>query len=215
METNSNALSFDDLSDDTKNTVLIEGNEWRKERWPSDIFRRLVRQVQSGFAKIEKLSNNNYRFSIEAPESHIHCEIVYEHTYPDLRSAVKAAETFEWLVTECGDFKWYQTRNNTDKQFKEFRACMSETDVAVINFHDGKYSMNRHISPRYGELYEIKAIRYDSCDEKNAVTNFNEAVAIVTTLPRYLSALASTNNNQQDDGDVDSAAGTSPARPRF
>jgi hypothetical protein len=96
---------------------------------------------------------------------------------------------FAWEIKEHGGVKWYKTLSREDG-YATWEAVLGEGDKVKLSCNkDGEYGMKREISLCYGHSYEMSSLRYDSGDNKHAVTTFAEAAAIAITLPSFLAVL--------------------------
>ncbi len=199
-ETKAPALTFDTLllekpgAGEAWSTVTISGNVWNARYFDSAfqfMNRELTRKVSGGNATITAVSNDEvkgYWLTIIPLE----CEERYEgdlkhgSRFPTLAEAVDAAEHFEWAITDHAGVRWFQTTDT------EWVAALDKGDRAIItrsSTNDGTFHVSRKVSPREGELYEIRVNFYDTSESKRAVKTFSEAAAIALTLPMYLANL--------------------------
>lgn len=191
MTTAQTDLTFSSLTpsgDGWCRIVEINGTEWQTLFWDDCSLRQLQRTVPSGQATIRENQGGSFYLKIELAGL-VRANIERSENFDNLHSAVAAAESFTWETKEHAGITWYATHQ------QQWAAYLGEGDKAEIGRYssgrEGTYYMKREISPRNGESYEMRAVRYDYGDDKHAVKTFEEAAAIVVTLPSFLAVLGS------------------------
>lgn len=188
MNTDTDKLRFATLSGDGNGFIVLNGRQWRMRFWDSDSLRTLVSDVPAGKAEIFELRDGKFRLGLSIP-GFTRAAIERNESFDDLAAAANAADVFEWQTKVLAGFTWYSTREGT------WLAVLGDGDTAVVTqFDDGHYHMQRRLSPRDGESYEISASRWESGDSDLRVKTFAEAAAIVVTLPAFLSILGAGSN---------------------
>lgn len=155
--------------------------EWSVNDYAGSI--RLNREVPGGRAEIWGVSKGKFGLSITL-NGVVRVRLTRIEYFADISSAAAAADEFVWKTIEHAGQVWYEVGD------RHWIAVLGEGHEAEIVQH-GKgddFSMSLKICPAYGESYELKAIRYDA-DQSRAVRTFEEAAAIVLTLPTYIATL--------------------------
>lgn len=157
--------------------------EWSVNDYAGSI--RLNREVPGGKAEIWGVRDGDEKIGLSITLSNVaRVHLTRTEYFADICSAAAAADSFVWKTIEHAGQLWYEVGE------RHWMAVLGEGHEAEI-YQYGKgddFSMSLKICPAYGESYEIKATRYDA-DHSRAVRTFEEAAAIVLTLPTYITTL--------------------------
>lgn len=186
--------SFDDLVLTSTDAGYIKhaevgGQVWECMWWDRPEMRRYMqREVPAGRAEIEAGRDGKFWLHIkkEGPEFD-RCDISAQRIFDSVTDAAAAAEVYTWETIEHAGRTWFKESGRDI-----WRCAFRPGDVAKVQRMpaSGSFSMERIISPRYGESYEITISRHDISDSKLSVTTFEEAAALIATAPFFLAELA-------------------------
>ncbi|QVN18946.1 hypothetical protein [Burkholderia pyrrocinia] len=186
--------NFDEIARSVAGThnapVELAGATWNAWFFDTPSLRRLTRDVTAGKADIREWSrpvgNGGFHLTVTHPRcSHVKRSSRHE----SLADAAVAAEAFRWEIREHADLTWYVEHLSVSSTWTAILADdeQSVRDVVVVSkTFDGIYNVSRKVSPRSGASYEVSFSHYGD----QAVRSFEEAVAIVLTLPTFVATLA-------------------------
>lgn len=184
-------LCFDNLNPQGsgfQQPVTILGEEWFCCWFDNKNLRYIARGNEIGRFAIKEAADGKYLLNIVYLSGFERVSIEFSQWFETLEDAIQFSGTFHWEKHECGGREWIKLG---DGLYPRWVTVFGHGDLGVILGRGGDYSMKRELCPRFGESYEISCTRYKSGENDMAVRTFNEAAAIVMTMPTYLSALAS------------------------
>jgi hypothetical protein len=169
--------------------VLINGTEWAYYASIDGQRPEISRDVAAGRAQIRSWQGNGFYLRMDVPGM-VDATIYSGASYPDLQSAVQAAESFQWETVQHLDHVWYVDK---DGDLTRWETYLGSGHVAKVTHSSGPYGgfnrMEQRFSSKAGGYFEVSCYRSGSDQHAPPPKSFEEAAAIALTLPVCAAAM--------------------------